>query len=88
MTEPQITRMYPNGPLRLFGEQPFLGGRPYKDAEREGFIGEGYVCELCQQRVPEVVVGRGSWCCRGCQTSGQRIRDERGSTMKATRTTR
>jgi hypothetical protein len=85
--EPQVIRMYPNGPRRWFCEQPFLGGRPYSDALRKGFAGR-YVCEVCQSDVSELTVAAQQWVCRSCVASGQQRRDSRGSTMKATRTPR
>jgi hypothetical protein len=85
--EPEVIRTYPNGPRRVFSEQRFPGGVPYRDAVHEGFAGL-YVCELCQQQAHQLVVSAGQWVCRGCQTSGQRNRDARSSALKATRTPR
>jgi hypothetical protein len=84
MMEPEVIRTFPNGPRRLFSEQRFPGGVPYKDAGHEGFAGL-YVCELCQTQAHQLVATRGQWICRWCQTSGQRNRDARSSAMKATR---
>jgi len=78
--------MYAGGPLRLFSEERFLGGRPYADAVRQGFVGP-FVCSTCQGQVREVVVAAGEWVCRGCVASGQQRRDERGSMLRATRRT-
>jgi hypothetical protein len=86
--EPVITRMYASGPLRRFSSEKFLGGLPYCDAERKGFVASGFICELCQQEAREVVMAGQQWICRTCQTSGQRNRDQRSSAMKATRTVR
>jgi len=83
--EPTITRMYPSGPYRLFSETRFLGAVPYKDSVREGFAGP-YICAVCQQQAREVLVSGHEWVCRGCVTSGERKRDARGSSLKATRT--
>jgi hypothetical protein len=44
--EPTITRMYPSGPYRLFSEERFLGGVPYRDSVREGFVG-AFICGVC-----------------------------------------
>ena len=85
--EPQVIRMYPNGPYRLFSLERFLGGVPYRDGVRQGFVG-AFVCELCQQPTREVMVGAGQWICRGCVSSGQRNRDARAIGRKATRTAR
>jgi hypothetical protein len=87
MTEPQVIRMYPNGPYRLFSEDRFLGGVPYRDGERQGFVG-AFICAVCQHQVREVLVAAGEWVCRGCVASGQRKRDARGSALRATRTAR
>jgi hypothetical protein len=87
MTEPTITRMYPNGPLRLFSEERFLGGVPYADSERRGYAGS-YVCEICQRQARELIVASQQWVCRSCVVSGQQRRDTRDSSLKATRTAR
>jgi hypothetical protein len=85
--EPTITRMYSNGPYRLFSEERFLGGVSYRDSVRQGFVG-AFVCELCQRQAREVIVAGNEWVCRRCVQSGQRVRDARGSTLKGTRTAR
>jgi hypothetical protein len=87
MTEPTITRMYPNGPLRLFSEERFLGGVSYRDSVRQGFVGP-FICEVCQQQTREVIVAAQQWVCRGCVASGQQRRDARGGTLKGTRSVR
>jgi hypothetical protein len=85
MIEPQVTRMYVGGPYRLFSEERFLGGVPYRDGERQGFAG-AFICAVCQQHAREVLVSGHEWVCRGCVASGEGKRDARGSTLKATRT--
>jgi hypothetical protein len=86
-TEPVAIRMYPHGPLRLFSEERFLGGVPYKDSTREGFAGR-FVCELCQQQAREVVVSAGAWICHSCISSSRQKRDSRSIGLRATRTSR
>jgi len=58
--EPQVIRMYPNGPYRLFSEERFLGAVPYRDSVRQGFVG-AFVCELCQKQVRDVLVAANQW---------------------------
>jgi hypothetical protein len=87
MTQPQIIRMYPSGPYRLFSEERFLGGTPYADGVRRGFIGS-FICGLCQEQARELIVAAGEWICRGCLTSAQQNRDARNIARKATRTAR
>jgi hypothetical protein len=85
--EPTITRMYRGGPLRLFSEEKFLGGRPYKDAVREGFVSQQLICELCQRQARELIVVAGEWICKNCLLSAHQKRDARGCKLKATRRT-
>jgi hypothetical protein len=71
MMEPEIIRMYNGGPLRLFSQDRFLGGVPYRDSIRTGFAGN-YICSTCRRHTPWVIATSGEWVCRSCVLSMQR----------------
>jgi hypothetical protein len=65
------TRMYPNGPIRMFSDQRFLGGVPYSGGTFKGFAG-GFVCACCRLEVHRVLFEHNDWHCRGCVTAWKR----------------
>ena len=71
MTAPTPKRTYDGGPIRMFSEQPFLGGVPYSGGAFNGFAGT-YVCACCRFEVNRVFYERGDWICRGCVTAWKR----------------
>ena len=70
---PEPTRMYYNGPIRMFSQAPFLGGVPYHGGTLKGYAGN-FVCGQCRfetQRVLFCTAAR-DWVCRDCDTAWRR----------------
>lgn len=70
---PTPTRLYPDGPVRLFSTDRFLGGTPYNGGSLRGFVGQ-FVCGQCKLEVPRVLFSllAGDWLCRDCETAWKR----------------
>jgi DNA-directed RNA polymerase subunit RPC12/RpoP len=72
LTIPTIERMYLGGPLRLFAAKPFLGAVPCRGGDLNGYAGK-YICALCREPVPEIVVAAGQWVCKRCSHAKTKV---------------
>lgn len=75
LTMPEPTRMYFDGPLRLFSTERFLGAVPYSGGDLKGYAGL-YVCSSCQARTPEVIARGREWVCKSCAYSRELERNQ------------
>jgi hypothetical protein len=64
---PVPTRMWQNGPCRLFSTERFLGAVPYSSAGLKGYAG-AYLCSRCRKQTHKVLgnFGDDSWICEAC----------------------
>jgi hypothetical protein len=79
---PEPTRMYDQGPIRLFSTERFLGGVPYHGGQFTGYVGL-FVCAECRLEVPRVlfVMTLGDWACRDCSSAWKRAAASLGASQ-------
>lgn len=70
---PVATKLYPDGPTRLFSTERFLGAVPYSGGFLKGYVG-AFVCGQCRIEVVRVLYSMlaGAWLCRDCETAWRR----------------
>ena len=72
MNQPKSTRMWKNGPCRLFSKEPFLGAVPFSGGGLKGYAG-AYVCSRCHRQTHKVLgnFADDDWLCDRCAESGK-----------------